>query len=405
MRRTARLLGWSLSVALLVVGAFFVGRAAPGARAVAAAGPAAGAEPAAGRGAGAIAGAPPRAAAEGELPRAASAPAAQGLPHVWFVLGPGTIPRNPSDRLNYLRYALDPAPRLTGEEMLAQVPEIARFARVTVDEDNPWDFNSAESLGRLAAHLTEVLARPDVDGVIVGHGTNTIEETAYWLNLTVKSDKPVVIVGSQRPFSTLSSDGPLNLLNAIRVAGDPASRGKGTLVVLNDEITAARDVTKTNTYRVETFQSREFGFLGYADADQVVYYRAPMRAHTLATEFDVSGVDQFPKVRVLYAHTGGGDELVHAAVAAGARGLVIAGTGAGSTQDMRSALADYVQQGIVVVRASRLGAGRVVRDDNYQEPGMVAADNLNPQKAWVLLTLALTRTSDPDAIQAMFDRY
>jgi L-asparaginase len=144
-----------------------------------------------------------------------------------------------------------------------------------------------------------VLAQPDVDGLIFTHGTNTIEETAYWLNLTVKSDKPVVIVGSQRPFSTLSSDGPLNLLNAIRVAGDPGSRGKGVLVLLNDEIMAARDVTKTNNYRVETFQTREFGFLGFADADQIVYYRTPTRAHTRAAEFDVAAVEDYPLVSVL----------------------------------------------------------------------------------------------------------
>jgi L-asparaginase len=396
MRQATKLLGWSLIVGLLVVGAFFAGRHVPGDGMVAAAGaPAAARGELARMGATADAAGAPMAAATG----------AQRLPHVWFILGPGTIPRNPSDRLNYLRYSLDPAPRLTGEEMLAFVPEIANFARVTVDEENPWEFDTAVKLGRLAMHINAVLARSDVVGLIVGHGTNTIEETAYWLNLTVKSDKPVVIVGSQRPMSTLSSDGPLNLLNAIRVAGDAGSRGKGVLVLLNDEITAARDVTKTNTYRVETFQSREFGFLGYADPDQIIYYRAPMRAHTRATEFNLATADSFPKVSVLYAHAGGDDTLVHAAVAAGAQGLVIAGTGAGSTQDMRRALADYAQQGIVVVRASRLGAGRVVRDDNYQEPDFVAADNLNPQKAWVLLTLALTRTSDPDTIQRMFDRY
>jgi L-asparaginase len=216
----------------------------------------------------------------------------------------------------------------------------------------------------------------------------------------------VVIVGAQRPFSTLSSDGPLNLLNAIRVAADPASRGKGTLVVLNDEINAARDVTKTNTYRLETFQSRELGILGYADPDKIVFYRAPTRKHTTQSQFDLTQTGELPKVSILYGYAGDDGDLAKAAVAAGAKGLVIAGTGAGHTQNARKALKElYDATGVVVVRSARVGAGRVVRDDNWQEPGFVAADNLSPQKARILLQLALTRTIKPDEIQQMFDEY
>jgi hypothetical protein len=171
--------------------------------------------------------------------------------------------------------------------------------------------------------MTGRLADPDIAGIIFTHGTNTIEETAYFMNLTVRSDKPVVIVGAQRPFSTLSSDGPLNLLNAIRVAADPASRGKGTLVVLNDEINAARDVTKTNTYRLETFQSRELGILGYADPDKIVFYRAPTRRHTTQSQFDLTQTGELPKVSILYGYAGDDGDLAKAAVAAGAKGLVI----------------------------------------------------------------------------------
>jgi L-asparaginase len=215
-----------------------------------------------------------------------------------------------------------------------------------------------------------------------------------------------VIVGAQRPFSTLSSDAPLNLLNAIRVAVDPSVRGKETLVVLNDEINAARDVTKSNTYRVETFVARELGVLGYADADRIVFYRAPTRRHTTQSEFDVAQMGSFPKVSILYAHSGDDGDLARAAVAGGARGLVIAGTGAGHTQNARKTLKElYDTIGVVVVRSTRVGAGRVVRDDNWQEPGFVAADNLSPQKARILLQLALTRTSKPDEIQKMFDEY
>jgi L-asparaginase len=216
----------------------------------------------------------------------------------------------------------------------------------------------------------------------------------------------VVVVGAQRPFSTLSSDGPLNLLNAIRVAADPASRGKGTLVVANDTINAARDVTKSNTYRLETFQSRELGILGYADPDRIVYYRTPTRKHTTQSQFDVASIKTFPKVSILYSHAGDDGDLVRPAVAAGAKGLVIAGTGAGHTQNARKALkALFDETGVVVVRSARVGAGRVIRDDNWQEPGFVAADNLSPQKARILLQLGLTVTAKPDDIQRMFDEY
>jgi L-asparaginase len=254
--------------------------------------------------------------------------------------------------------------------------------------------------------MSERLKDPDIAGIVFTHGTNTIEDTAYFLNLTVRSDKPVVIVGAQRPFSTLSSDAPLNLLNAIRVAADPASRGKGTLVMLNDEINAAREVTKTNTYRVETFQTRELGLLGYADPDRIVYYRAPTRRHTAQSEFDLTQMASIPKVTILYSYAGDDGDLAKAAVAAGAKGLVIAGTGAGHTQNARKTLKELSDKnGVVVVRASRVGAGRVVRDDNWQEPGFVAADNLNAQKARILLQLALAKTNKPDEIQRVFDEY
>jgi L-asparaginase len=226
------------------------------------------------------------------------------------------------------------------------------------------------------------------------------------MNLTVRSEKPVVIVGAQRPFSTLSSDGPLNLLNAIRVAADPVSRGKGTLVVLNDEINAARDVSKTNTYRLETFQSRELGILGYADPDKIVFYRAPTRRHTVQSQFDLAQTDTLPKVSILYGHAGDDGDLAKAAVAAGAKGLVIAGTGAGHTQNARKTLKElYDTTGVVVVRSARVGAGRVVRDDNWQEPGFVAADNLSPQKARILLQAGFDQDDQADEIQQMFDEY
>jgi L-asparaginase len=335
--------------------------------------------------------------------------AQQGKPalqRVHLVTGVGTLPRNPRNRLEFLRYATTGEPRLTGKELLERIPEVQQFARVTVESDEFLNFDQPQELKSLSERFSARLSDPDIAGVVFTHGTNTIEETAYFMNWTVRSEKPVVIVGAQRPFSTLSSDGPLNLLNAIRVAADPASRNKGTLVVLNDEINAARDVTKTNTYRVETFQARELGILGYADPDKVVFYRAPTRKHTTQSEFDVSQIASFPKVSILYGHSGDDGDLAKAAVAAGAKGLVIAGTGADHTQNARKALKELTDTaGVVVVRSARVGAGRVIKDDNWQEPGFVAADNLSPQKARILLQLALTKTTNVDEIQRMFDEY
>jgi L-asparaginase len=183
--------------------------------------------------------------------------------------GPGTLPRNPKNRLEFLRYATTGEAPLSARELVERIPEVLQFARVSAEDGPPMPFDQPQQLKELSLKMTALLADPDLAGIVFAHGTNTIEETAYFLSLTVKSEKPIVIVGAQRPFSTLSSDAPLNLLNAIRVAAAPASRGKGTLVVLNDTVQAARDVTKTNTYRVETFQSREIGILGYADPDRI----------------------------------------------------------------------------------------------------------------------------------------
>lgn len=333
--------------------------------------------------------------------------ASESLPRVRLLIGPGTLHSQGKDRLDLLRYneLLSGRPRLTGQQLLEAVPEIGQVARVAVDPDNPFEMATPENLRHLARHVEATLGQSDVDGLVFVQGTNSIEETAYFLNLAVHSAKPVVVTGAQRPFTALSSDGALNLLNAIRVAGSREARGKGALVVTNDEINAARDVTKTHTYRLQTFRSRDLGVLGYADPDRIVFYRTPTRRHTTASEFDLRGVERLPQVDVLYVHAAARPALARAAVELGAEGLVIAGTGAGSTGALREELAAIARAGTIVVRSARVGEGRVVRDDNWQEPGMVAADNLNPQKAALLLALALTRTRDPDEVQRMFDEY
>ena len=333
--------------------------------------------------------------------------AATSLPRVELLLGPGTLHSQGKDRLDMLRYmeVFSGRPRLTGEQLVEAVPEIGQFAEVHVDPGNPHEMGTPDNLRALACHVAAVLGRPDVDGLVFVQGTNSIEETAFFLNLTVRAEKPLVVTGAQRPFPALSSDGALNLLNAIRVAGSAEAQGKGVLVVTNDEINAARDVTKTHTYRLQTFRSRDLGVLGYADPDRIVFYRTPTRRHTTASEFDVTDAEKMPQVDILYVHAAARPALARAAVDLGAQGLVIAGTGAGSTGALREALAAIARDGFPVVRSARVGEGRVVHDDNWQEPGMVAADNLSPQKAALLLALALTRTRDAGEIQRMFDEY
>jgi L-asparaginase len=254
--------------------------------------------------------------------------------------------------------------------------------------------------------LNELLRLPEVDGVVFVQGTNVLEETAYFLTLTVHSVKPIVVTGAQRPFTALSTDAPLNLLDAFRVAAHPETRGKGVVVVTNNEINSARDVTKTNTYHVHTFRSRDVGLLGYADADRIVYYRAPTRRHTIDSEFSLENITNLPRVEILYIYAGAQPGLAEAACTLGAKGLVVASVGAGSPGNLTDECAAIAASGrAVVVRSSRVGAGRIVRDSAYHEPYMVAADNLSPQKAALLLSLALTRTADPDGIQLMFDQY
>jgi L-asparaginase len=195
----------------------------------------------------------------------------------------------------------------------------------------------------------------------------------------------------------------MNLVNAVRVVVADESRARGVMVVLNDQIHSARTVTKTNTYRLETFQSPALGPMGFADADKVVYYFRPERAHTMSTPFSPENIAAMPRVDILYDHFGVDGSLVEASTSLGAKGIVVAGAGAGATSGMTSALKKAVAGGVVVVRSSRVGSGRVLADDNFAFPGCVAADNLNAQKARVLLQLALTLTSDPDKIQSYFE--
>jgi L-asparaginase len=223
----------------------------------------------------------------------------------------------------------------------------------------------------------------------------------------LKTDRPVVVVGAMRPSSGLGADGYLNLLNAVRVAADPASAGNGVLVVLNDTIHGARDVTKTATYRVETFQGRDLGPLGYADGDgRIRFYHRPALRHTTSSAFEWSSITDLPRVDVVLSYVGADGTMVDAAVAAGAKGIVSAGTGAGRpTPEEEKALQRAHEHGVVICQGSRVGSGRAVRSPGLRKRGWVATDNLQPWKAKVLLALALTQTTDPDEIQELIEAH
>ena len=346
----------------------------------------------------------------GVLPASAQNRSSPDLPVVWVLATGGTISGGGSSSTALTEYR---AGTFSGDELVAAVPDIARHARVRVEQiANVGSPNiTFDNWITIASRIDEIFSGdPDVAGVVITHGTNTIEETAYFLNLTVRHDRPVVLVGAQRPATAISADGPLNLLNAIRTVVAPEARGKGVMVVMNDEINAARDITKTNTYRVETFSSRELGYLGYVDADRVAFYRESTKRHTVDSEFDLTGVTELPTVDIVYSYVQPNPVVIRALLEDGVDGIVLAGTGAGLISSVeRTALQSIISlppaSRPVVVRSNRTGNGRVVPLDSYDDMGMIAADTLNPQKARILLMLALTRTRDLDEIRRIFAEY
>jgi L-asparaginase len=261
---------------------------------------------------------------------------------------------------------------------------------------------------KLAVRANEVLRRSDVDGVVVTHGTDTLEETGYFLDLVLKSDKPVVLVGSMRPATAISADGPANLYDGVAVAANPEARGRGVLAVLNNEIHYAREVEKRNTTQLDTFESPNRGRAGVVNTGQAIFFARPTPKHTTETEFAVEANTRLPRVDIIYSYANLGADVVDAAVKQGARGIVLAGVGDGNTTDAAlAALAAAAQAGVAVVRSSRTGSGFVVRNMELDDDklGLIAAMDLNPQKARVLLMLGLLQTTDPQRLQEMFYRY
>jgi L-asparaginase len=317
------------------------------------------------------------------------------LPLVAVVATGGTIANTPSGRLHAGEVA-DAIPALRSVARL-EVEELIRVASSAI---------GVEHWLPLARRVNELLSRPDVKGAVVTHGSNTVEETAYFLSLTVKSDKPVVLTAAQRQFTTLSSDSPKNFLQAVRVAASDEAVGKGALVVANDVINAARDVSKNITTRLETYSSRDIGALGFVDDDQITFYRLPVKQHTRATPFDVLPLQKLPRVDIIYTYAGADGALIEAAVAHGAEGIVIAGFPTGvATPVMDDAIRRAVGKGIPVVMTNRGGMGRVMDKKRNEGRPLIWGDNLTPVKGRILLMLALTTTRDPAALQQMFETY
>ena len=322
---------------------------------------------------------------------------AEALPRVHVVATGGTISNTEGDRL-------------TGEELVAGLPGVEEVARITVEQ-----FSNVASGAITLEQWLELSRRidglfmedPELAGVVITHGTDTMEETAYFLDLTLADCRPVIVTGSMRPASAPGTDGPANLLASIRVAASEGAGRLGSVVLMNDEIFPGREVTKIHTSRTHAFVAPAVGGLGVVDPDAVVLHRAPAHRMCGTPAFPVSHLEGLPRVDVVYTALGSDGALVRAAVEAGAKGIVMASVGRGGvTPGQGEAVDQALERGVVVVRSSRTGAGRVPVDRGSQEarPTLGAGD-LNPQKARILLMLALTRTDDPDELREIFRRH
>ncbi|MBX5480661.1 MAG: type II asparaginase [Myxococcaceae bacterium] len=296
-------------------------------------------------------------------------------------------------------------------ELIAAVPNLEGLAQLSgeqVANIGSQDMNDEVWL-KLAKRVNALLQSPDVDGIVITHGTDTMEETAYFLNLVTKSDKPVVLVGSMRPATAVSADGPANLYNAVAVAADPGARGRGVLVVMNDEIHQARNVQKTNTTNVETLESPQRGPQGLVHTGKITWFEPMDKKNTARSEFSIAGLDHLPRVDIIYAHANMSPDLIDAAVKNGAKGIVIAGVGDGNmTKEAAMQLEKLAKQrGLLVIRSSRVPTGLVLRNNEIDDDkaGFVASGELNPAKSRVLAQLALTKTRDPKKVQQIFNTY
>ena len=311
------------------------------------------------------------------------------------------------------RSEIDPAYRAGGVGvgvLLDAVPGLSEVATISGEQFSQVGSQDMDDRLRLklAARVNALFAADQADGIVITHGTDTAEETGYFLHLVAKSERPVVLTGSMRPSTALSADGPLNLFNAVSVAADPHARGLGTIIAINDDLHSARDVTKSSTTDVQTFVSPGPGLLGTASYGRIRYFRHPTHLHTTATEFSVDRRETLPRVDILYAYAGMPADLVRASISLGAQGIVIAGVGNGNIPgEVARSLSDAVNSGVSVVRSSRVGSGDVGRNIEVDDDGLglIASDQLNPQKSRVLLQLCIAHGLRDPAVQDAFYRY
>ncbi|MDH3547702.1 MAG: asparaginase [Gammaproteobacteria bacterium] len=322
------------------------------------------------------------------------AQSANDKPRIKIIATGGTIANSPDGRMAV-------------ETVLSQVPRIGEFADIDVRDYirvGSSEITIQNWIDIANVIMEELRADSDIDGIVVTHGSNTAEETAYFLNLVLDTKVPIVVVGAQRQRTTLSEDGSRNFYDAVRVAAHPEAGGRGVLLVVNEMIHAARDVTKTLSYRTETWDSGDLGALGLADVDRIRFYRTPTTRNTINSELQLDGItraDELPRVDIVYTYADAGPELVQAAVAAGAKGIVVAGFPTGSpTPAIDKALKKAEGQGVAVVMSHRGGRGRVQTGRPF-----TSADNLTPQKARILLMLALAHGATADELEGIFSSY
>ena len=332
---------------------------------------------------------------------------ASELPSIKIIATGGTIAGAGVSSAQYEGYKAAVTPV---EGILKSVPEIGSLATISAEQVlqvASQDLNN-DAILKLAKRVNQVLQSSDTDGVVITHGTNTMEETAYFLNLVVKSSKPVVMVGSMRPGTSLSADGPMNLFRAVATAASPDSHGRGVMVVMNDQIIGARDLVKADTMTVDTFKSPVFGYLGFVVDRKPYFYQAPSRKHTLHTEFDVEKLNSLPSVGIVMGYQNDMPIVVESLVSSGVQGIIHAGAGTASVSKfMLPAIVAARSKNVHIVRVSRSSSGILVRnmefdDDKY---GTISGDTLNPAKARILLMLALTKFNKVDDIQRVFDTY
>ena len=327
-------------------------------------------------------------------------------PNVVILATGGTIAGAGASALNSATYA---AAKVPVDKLLAGLPELANVANIKGEQVSQIASESFtnDNLLKLGKRISALVKQPDVDGIVVTHGTDTLEETAYFLNLVIRTNKPIVVVGSMRPGTALSADGALNLFDAVSVAASKDAAGKGVLVTMNDEIQSGRDVSKTINIKTEAFKS-QWGPLGMVVEGNNYWFRAPVKRHTLQSEFNIDEMDALAPVEVVYGYGNVSRTALDAVGKSGIKALIHGGTGNGSVADrIVPALQDVRARGIQVIRSSRVPDGFVLRnaeqpDDKYD---WVVAHDLNPQKARILAAVAMTKTLDSKELQRIFWQY